>query len=322
MLTKIITRVAIGLAVTAGVWHSAGCQSAHAQGSSTLRDPLIPGAISSAPFFPAAEGRPPAPGSGPTPAPVIPGQGGPPTLLPWIPAVPSNQIDIGSSGIPLPFGPPVEMPPGVLGPLMTPFVPAPPSTPGVDPGILTVPPYAQTFNPSALAPVAPLGGIPGTGGYNTTIPTVRRGGQETHQWELRGRNSSLIGGLGDGSQDQVSRLGPYTGWGLPFGVPTGNGLRNNSIDLGGGMRFGGGEGTPISTGSSLQDFGDSAMRNAPIQGLGAQQSYEYGQGWRRIPMYSSKSTDFGFPYKQFNGANIGNQKTGQRLNPTAVITNF
>lgn len=298
-------------------------EAASAQSSSTLRDPLIPGSVSSAPFVPAPDGAPPSPGSGPTPAPVVPGMGGPPTLLPWVPAVPSNQIDLGSSGVPMPFGPPVAMPPGVLGPLMTPFVPAPPSTPGGDPGILQVAPNAATFNPAAIQPVAPGGGIPGQGGFNTTIPTVRRGGQETHQWELRGRNSSLIGGLGDGTQDQVTRMGPYAGWGVPFGVPTGDGLRNNSIDLGGGTRFSTGpDGTPISTASTIQDFGDSAMRNSPIQGLGAQQSYEFGQGWRRIPLYSNKSTDYGFPYHQFNPANVMNQKRGQFLNPNAVITNF
>lgn len=324
MLTNITTRVAITVAVCAGALSYCSQQGAFAQSSSTLRDPLIPGAVSTPPFVPPAEGAPPAPGTGPTPAPVTPGQGGPPTLLPWIPAVPSNQIDLGSSGIPLPFGPPVQMPPGVLGPLLTPFVPAPPSTPGGDPGILTVPPNSPSFNPAALEPVLPMGGIPGTGGYNTTIPTVRRGGQESHQWELRGRNSSLIGGLGDGSQDQVTRLGPYSGWGVPFGVPTGDGLRNNSIDLGGGTRFkaGGGIGDEISTASTLQDFGLSATRENPIQGLSAQQSYEFGQGWRRIPLYSSKTTDFGFPYHQFNPANVTQQKTGQRFNPTAVITNF
>jgi hypothetical protein len=184
-------------------------------------------------------------------------------------------------------------------------------------------PYSPSFNPAAIESVAPYGGIPGQGGFNTTIPTVRRGGQESHQWELRGRNSSLIGGLGDGSQDQVTRLGPYSGWGVPFGVPTGDGLRNNSIDLGGGTRFSTGpDGTPISTASTLQDFGASATRNSPIQGLGAQQSYEFGQGWRRIPLYSSKTTDFGFPYHQFNPANIPVQARGQFLNPNAVITNF
>src|SRR5579885_3838209 len=270
MLSKFITGVVIA-AAAAGL-----AQAAFAQSSSTLRDPLIPGVQSTPPFLPAADGRPPAPGSGPTPAPVNPGMGGPSTLLPWIPAVPANSINVGSSGIPMPFGPPVQMPPGVLGPLMTPFVPGPPSTPGADPGMLTVPPDSPSFNPAAQEAVAPTGGIPGQGGYNTTIPTVRRGGQETHQWELRGRNSSLISGLGDGSQDEVTRLGPWAGWGVPFGVATGNGLRNNSIDLGGGTRFKV-PGCIIPTGSTVQDFGLSTTRGNNIMGLGAQQSTEFGQ---------------------------------------------
>jgi hypothetical protein len=169
--------------------------------------------------------------------------------------------------------------------------------------------------------IQPEGGIPGTGGYNTTIPTQRRGGQETHQWELRGRNSSLIPGMGDGSQDQVTRLGPYSGWGVPFGVPTGDGLRNNSIDLGGGMRFKAGGGR-IATGSTVQDYGLSPMRDHWIDALSAQQATEFGQGMRRLPVYSNKSTDFGFPYAQFDPANTNPQKQDQLLLPTAIITNF
>ena len=294
-------------------------QAAFAQASSILRDPLIPGAQSTPPFICPPEGAPPPVGMGPTPAPVTPGMGGPSTLLPWVPAVPANQVGIGNSGIPLPFGPPVAMPPGVLGPLLTPFVPGPSSTPGADPGSLTAP--AGSFNPARDVNVQPQGGFAGTGGYNTTIPTQRRGGQQSHQWELRGRNSSLIPGAGDGSQDEVTRLGPYSGWGVPFGVATGDGLRNNSIDLGGGMRYAAG-GVKIPTGSTIQDFGLSSTRGNGIMGLGAQQSTEFGQGFRREPTYSSNTTDFGFPYRQFNPANEDAQKTGQLLPPTGVITNF
>ncbi|MBI4533779.1 MAG: hypothetical protein HY711_07505 [Candidatus Melainabacteria bacterium] len=293
--------------------------TANAQSSSTLHNPLIPGAVSSPPFVPPPEGQPPAPGDGPTSAPVIPGHTTPYTLLPWVPNIPSNQIDTPNSGIPLPVSPPIETPPGVLGPMLTPFVPGPPSTPGADPGSLTAP--MGSFNPSAEVNIYPQGGIPGEGGYNTTIPTMRRGGQETHQWELRGRNSSLMPGFGDGSQDQVTRLGPWAGWGVPFGVPTGDGLRNSSIDLGGGQRFEVGD-TTIPTGSTVLDYGLSSTRNHWIDALNAQQSTEFGQGWRRIPMYSSKTTDFGFPYAQFNPANVNVQKQDQLMLPTAIITNF
>lgn len=292
----------------------------YAQSNSTLRSPIIPGAVTSPPFIPAPEGQAPAFGDGPTAAPVIPGQGGPPNLIPWIPAVPANQINNGTSGIPLPFGPPIEMPPGVLGPLLTPFTPAPPSTPGFDPGNLQAP--IGSINPARNLPVNPQGGIPGTGGFNTTIPTVRRGGQETHQWDYRGRNSSLLPGFGDGSQDQVTRLGPWAGWGVPFGVATGNGLRHNSLDLGGGKRFQVGGGPTISTGSSIADYGLNPMRGAGIPGLQNNQSTEFGQGFRRIPKFSHKTTDFGFPYTQFAPFNVNQQKTGQRLQPKAVITNF
>src|SRR5580658_2082795 len=69
-------------------------QNVQAQSSTTLGDPLIPGAVSTAPFIPAPRGQRPAIGSGPTPAPVVPGMGGPSTLLPWVPAVPANDIDL------------------------------------------------------------------------------------------------------------------------------------------------------------------------------------------------------------------------------------
>src|SRR6185437_4294761 len=158
---------------------------------------------------------------------------------------------------------------------LTPIIPAPPSTPGADPGNLTAP--ADSFNPAADENINPDGGIPGTGGFCTTIPTLRRGGQDTTQWELRGRNSVLGGLGGDGSQDEVTRLGPMSGWGVPFGVPTGDGLRNSSIDLGGGVRMAIG-GAKISTGSSVQDYGLSSMRFNAIPSLDARQSTEFGQG--------------------------------------------
>ncbi len=304
-----------------------------AQGTTTLRTPLIPGAQSTGPGMPAAEGAPPAIGDGPTPMGVNPGMGGPSTLLPWIPAIPANQIDQGSSGINLPVAPAIVSPPGVLGPALTGLIPAPPSTPGADPGMLQVPPFANTFNPALETNIGGAGGLPGTGGYGTSIPQTRRSGQTTHQWELRGRHQALGAGSGAvGSiQDEVARTGPLAGFGLPFGVPTGNGfdkgtsagteMRNSSIDLGGGQRLKIG-GTKISTGSSIQDFGLSDTRNNGIAALTAQQATEFGQGWRRIPLYSSRTTDFGFNYTQFNPANENAQKTGQLLLPKGVETNF
>ncbi|MBI5174803.1 MAG: hypothetical protein SFV17_01770 [Candidatus Obscuribacter sp.] len=324
----IITAITLGAAFNSaaqaaspGPWPGSPPQVGPAPGGpvTTLRTPLIPGQQTGAPFMSPIEGAPPAIGDGPTPVPVTPGMGGAPTLLPWVPSIPANQIDNSFSGIPLPVSPAVVSPPGVLGPSLTGIVPAPPSTPGADPGSLTAP--IGMINPSQQVNIIPTGGIAGTGGYYTSIPTVRRGGQETHQWDLRGRNSMIGMGPDDGSQDNVERLGPWAGWGAVTGVPTGNGLRHNSIDLGGGQRFQAG-GNVISTGSTIQDFGLSATRNNPIGALSANQSYEFGQGFRRMPVYTNKTTDFGLPFTQFSPANITAQKTGQRLLPTAVITNF
>jgi len=285
----------------------------------TLRTPLIEGQPTSAPFLPPAEGQPPPVGCGPTPWGVTPGMGGAPTLLPWVPAIPSNSVDNNFSGIPLPITPAVVSPPGVLGPALTGIVPGPDSTLGSDPGSLTAPP--GYINASQQVNIIPTGGIAGTGGYYTDMPTIRRGGQETHQWELRGRNSAIGGLGGDGSQDNIGRLGPWAGWGTVTGVPTGDGLRNSSIDLGGGQRFKAG-GVVIPTGSTIQDFGLSSTRDNPIGALEAQQSYEFGQGFRREPVYSSKTTDFGCRFAQFSPANENPQKRAQLLLPTAVRTNF
>jgi hypothetical protein len=318
-ITKLITRQIIALLATVALM-SFAVQVTCAQ-SSGLRDPLIPGAVATPPFIPAPHGMRPPIGQGHTPAPELPGMGGPSTLVPWVPAVPANDIDLKNTGLSIPFGPPIATPPGVLGPLLTPLLPGPPSTPGAAPGDLQVPPYSNSFNPAALVPVNPAGGLPGTGGFATTIPTIRRGGQQTHQWELRGRNASLIPGLGDGSQSEVTELGPYAGFGVPFGVPTGDGLRNSSVDLGGGERFKIG-GVKLSTGSSVQDYGLNPQRNSSIVGISNNRSTEFGQGLRREPIYSSNTTDFGFPYRQFVPANENVQKKAQLLPPTAVETNF
>src|SRR5271169_1789399 len=104
-------------------------QQAYGQGATTLHNPLVPGASSQMPLLPAPTGRLPAPGSGLTPARVTPGMTGAPTLLPSIPAIPANSIDQSFTGIGLPISPSVALPPGVWGPLLTPFIPASSSTP-------------------------------------------------------------------------------------------------------------------------------------------------------------------------------------------------
>ncbi len=321
MLDRTIPFLALSVILTTGQMSFAQTCDLSGAPVATLRSPLMWGAPSTVPFYPAPEGQPPPTGDGSTPLPVVPGMPAPSTLLPWVPLIPSNQIDQPTSFVPLPVTPAIQSPPGVLGPALTGFVPEPPSTPGYDPGILTAP--QGSFNPAAVVPINPTGGIPGRGGFCTSIPVERRGGQETHQYELRGFNSAIGGAPDDGSQDIVELMGPNAGWGVPYGVPTGDGLRNSSIELGGGMRFDPpGSTATISTGSTVQDYGLSATRNNPIPALNASQSTEFGQGRRRIPIYSSKTTDFGMPYTQFNPANGNPQKTGQLLVPKAVITNF
>jgi hypothetical protein len=104
---------------------------AFAQGTTTLRNPLIPGAQSTAPGMPAALGAPPPVGSGPTPIPVTRGMSGPPTLPPWIVNGPSDDIDVRNSHVNLPVNNSVLAPPGYLGPALAGYVPGAPSTPGL-----------------------------------------------------------------------------------------------------------------------------------------------------------------------------------------------
>lgn len=178
-------------------------QGAFAQGCdlsgsprTTLRNPLIYGAPNSAPFEQAPEGQPPAIGDGSVPAPVTPGMGGGPTLLPsnnW--SVPN--INGGSQYVP--YNPATQAPPGVLGPSM--WAPPPPSTPGYDPGIIQdkmdfYPP------PASVVSVMPGGGI---AGY---APTQRWGGQTTADF---GRYKTGIGkrayDFGQGMYGQTSEAG-------------------------------------------------------------------------------------------------------------------
>jgi len=320
-------------AMAALVASSALTQVAFAQGISTLRTPIVPGAQQTMPIIPAAEGPPPPPGCGPTPWGVVPGMPGSPGFEPWVPAVPSNSMGCeGTTGIPLPISPAIALPPGVLGPALTPIIPHPMSTEGAAPPYLFVGGDNPTGQPIAEQDVAVNqgGGLPGTGGYNTTITKIRRAGQTTSQWEQRGLYSTLGGG--GNSQDEVTLLGPLAGLGVPFGVPSGfgynkgpagnnNDLRLSAIDLGGGMRTSIG-GTKISTGSSLQDYGISYLRNNNITGLTAHQSTEFGQGRHREPCPTNQTHDFGCRYHQADPANVGYQKTGQLLNPHAVETNF
>ena len=204
MLNSKIIQAALATFVVA----SALSQAASAQGITTLRDPLIPGAQETAPILPPVDGPPPPPGCGPTPWGVTPGMGGSPGFEPWVPNIPADTINVNNSGIGLPVSPPIALPPGVLGPSLTPIIPNEPSTPGAAPPYLYVDGNNPTglVEPSEIVQVNQGGGLPGTGGYNTTIPKVRRGGQQTHQWEERGLYSTLGGG--GNSQDEVTEFGP------------------------------------------------------------------------------------------------------------------
>jgi len=168
--------------------HSAS--AAFAQEATTLRNPLIQGAYSTPAGTTPLTGDAPPIGSGSTPLGVPQGMTGNPTLLPWVPNVPFNNIDLQDTQLNLPYDNSVATPPGVLGSMLAPSIPAPPSTPGTNPttqpgnGILmTVGGYATD---AAVVQVLPQGGLP-----NGSAPTTRRGGQGSGDYGLGRVKGSL-----------------------------------------------------------------------------------------------------------------------------------
>jgi hypothetical protein len=147
------------------------------QAITSLRDPLIFGSTSSAPFNAAPIGQPPPVGDSSVPAPVNPGMIGPPTLIPSVPTTPANDID--NPSVEINFLPTNLSAPGQLGPSIT--APPPASTPGTDPGII-VAPLDFTMPPAAVVNINPGGGISGT------PPTQRWGGQTSADFGLYRHN--------------------------------------------------------------------------------------------------------------------------------------
>jgi hypothetical protein len=313
--------IALALSILVG-------QNVLAQGTTTLRDPLVPGASSSGPGIPAPPGAPPPFGCGPTPFPVTPGQTNGPTFEPWNINFPADQAGLSNSGIGVPIAIPTALPPGVVGPLLTPVVPSAPSTQGA------APPYRQAppgfINPSQQITVPVGGSYPGTGGYNTTINKSPRGGQVTQQFEEQGL-PSILGGGGRG-QDILTQFGSLAGLGVINGVPTGNGYNNgaagtnndnqlSAIDFGGGLvtKVGGAK---IPLGSTIQDYGLSTFYNNGIQGLNANRSTEFGQGIQGSGQSFNRTTDFGCPFQPFQKGNVNPQDPAALLPPKALETNF
>ncbi len=313
---------------------------AYGQGTLAPRDPYVPGTSTSLPGVPSRLGNVPAPGSGPTSLPPPIGMTGPPTLIPSIPAIPATQIGSSFSGVGLPTMLPMSLAPSGLpggwGQALFPLIPKGPSTPG------PARPILQGFgNPAVPTSVQPVGGLPGTGGYYTTIPQIRRlGTNKSTQYELRSRTAFLGGG--GNSQDEVTQFGPLAGLGQVYGIPTGTGYNkgpagsnndnfNKSIDLGGGMRNKLGTAV-ISTGKSVQDLNGYNVMYGP-NGVGngnpLTSSYlttDFGQGARTaftsVGTPPNRTTDFGFPLRPQTGLNAHPNEPGRLLPQQAVETNF
>ena len=305
---------------------------AYSQGTTTLTNPLVPGAYSQMPLVPAPLGRPPAPGNnGSTPLPPPVGMTGAPTGIPSIPAIPSNQLGSSFSGLNFPATNPLGLPPGVANLIYAPLVPSSPSVTGA-----ALPSINGFGNPAQSTLLQPTGGYAGTGGYYSTIPKIRRlGTNKTTQYELRGR-TAVLGGGGN-SQDEVTQFGPLAGYGVVNGVPTGGGYNNgpagsnnanrvSSMDLGGGMRTRLG-GAVLSTGKTVQDLnGYNVLYGNATPTLGAHLSTDFGQGastaFSSVGRTPSYTTDFGFPLRPQTSLNAHPNEPGRIGVTSGVLTNF
>ncbi len=173
-----------------------------------LRTPLVNGAQMGIPFIPATHGAPPAIGDGSCPAPVNPGMGGPPTLIPSNPYQPPA---IGGSTYVLPYNTATTSMPGQLGPSLQ--VPPPPSTPGCDPGLVH-----SNGNNGYYPPVTSTYINPG-GGITAYAPTQKWGGQTSRdfgRFKDRGTRSYDFGQ--PACYGQSSYDGPYQQ--LPYATST------------------------------------------------------------------------------------------------------
>jgi hypothetical protein len=123
--------------------------------TTSLRSPLIPGAMALPPFVTPEPGQPPPIGDGMNPAPVVQGDSG-------APFAPPSQV----------FIPPVgALDKQVVNSYVAPYLVPPPSTPGPDPGMI-VPTQSGHKPPAELVNVNPDGGLFGN-------PPIQRWGGST-----------------------------------------------------------------------------------------------------------------------------------------------
>lgn len=147
-------------------------RAAQAQLATTLRDPLIQGAIETAPQGVAPTPLPPPPGDGPTPLPVTPGIGTP-NYEPWVTNIPADTYGISSSAVSLPANPSTTAAPGQLAQQVGGSIPPPPSISSTSLPMVT-PDNAGYNPPASIVPINPQGGLGAD-----TAPTQKWGGQTT-----------------------------------------------------------------------------------------------------------------------------------------------
>ena len=178
-------------AMAALVLSSAGT-AAFAQATTTLRDPLIPGALYTGPDATPITMPPPPPGQGSYVA-APAGMTGSPGYEPWVTNIPADTINASSYTVTLPVSPSTALAPYAFRQQVGSSIPFPSSTPGSDPGEL--PKDLAGYQPPAkVIPVPADGSMPAD-----TAPTTKWNGQTSKDY---GRNtlSGQYSGLYDFGQ--------------------------------------------------------------------------------------------------------------------------
>ncbi len=129
--------------------------AAFAQATTTLRDPLIPGADYTDPNAAPITMPPPPPGQGSYVA-APAGMTGSPGYEPWVTNIPADTIYASSYTVTLPVSPSTTLAPYDFRQQVGSSIPFPSSTPGTDPGILA--PNNSGYQPPALVIPLPADG--------------------------------------------------------------------------------------------------------------------------------------------------------------------
>lgn len=283
-------------------------------GTTTLRDPLVPGANFSLPYIPPAQGAPPPLGSGLVPVPVTSGMlYSPPTLIPWTngtagnaysqptnqAVIPANQIDQQSNQISLPLSNSSALPPGAFNAQVRGSIPHGPSTPGADPGMLRSPSFNNGSSNASSGQNSESAGVLTSVGSNGQLPDMLTGERQNQRNSRQGVSDYGLKRTEFGFRAQFSN-GSFSSWEPKSG--------SSVNDSGAGVRGGMANGT---LGSKLTP---QISFDAPFASTYAPQAPKAGTG-------NLDQSSRGNHKANFLGATVTNDLYGTPMvNPNKITT--